>query len=217
MGANFVCCCCMEYDTIESLSDHQKDCTQAQIYGEHEKLQDEVEKLNSEISRWMKVATARLERLNKLQTVMERLKGQAIVIRAVDAERKLKTAELQIGELKAALHRGKTGLAAGLAAINHEVKGRRWICDGRGSYAYDNERCRQETGWALDAIEKIATDALSASGELANSVLIRNTNDKCAVMTTIEGLTKVPCGRPLPCGFHGPKEVDNGNDNTSKA
>ena len=86
----------------------------------------------------------------------------------------LKRSNLRVSELKAALDRDKTGLAAGLASINREVADRRWICDGRGSYEYDDERYRKETGWALDAIEKIATDALSASGNLANASLSEN-------------------------------------------
>ncbi len=77
----------------------------------------------------------------------------------------------EVETLRDALYRDKTGLAAALAAINDEVNGRRWICEGRGSYAYDDDRYRQETRWALDAIGKIATDALRASGTLAHGTL----------------------------------------------
>lgn len=79
---------------------------------------------------------------------------------------------LQNDELKKALDRDKTGLAAALAAIREEVKGRRWICEGRGPYTYDDDRYRQETGFALDAIEKLAAEALAASGKLAHETLV---------------------------------------------
>ncbi len=84
--------------------------------------------------------------------------------------------EAQLAEkvktLEAALDRDKTGLAAALAKIVEEVKGRRWICEGRGPYRYDEDGYRQETGWAFDAIEKIAKDALAASGKLASDTLL---------------------------------------------
>lgn len=85
----------------------------------------------------------------------------------------LKGAEERIKKLEGALDRDKTGLAGALAAIREEIKGRRWICDGRGSYTYDDERYRKETGFALDAIEKIAAEALMASGKLAHEALMK--------------------------------------------
>lgn len=92
--------------------------------------------------------------------------GQAVLCRTC-----VQTLELQVEDLKAALDRDKTGLAAALAKIIEEVKGRIWVKDGRGNYAFNDDRYRQETGWALDAIEKLAKDALAASGKLAHEVL----------------------------------------------
>ena len=80
-------------------------------------------------------------------------------------------ANLKNAELRAALDRDKTGLAHALAEIVNEVKARRWVVQGRGDYAFDDDRYRQETGWALDAIEKLANDALAASGKLAHEAL----------------------------------------------
>lgn len=89
------------------------------------------------------------------------------------AERDRLRAEVE--RLRAALDRDKTGLAAALAEITAEVKGRRWICQGRGSYTYDDDRYRREAGFAFDAIEKIAVAALSASGKLAHDALRQST------------------------------------------
>jgi hypothetical protein len=86
--------------------------------------------------------------------------------------------DLQNDELCKALDRDKTGLAAALAAIREEVKGRRWICEGRGPYQYDDDRYRKETGFALDAIEKLAADALAASGKLAHEALTEKQKDE---------------------------------------
>jgi hypothetical protein len=47
-----------------------------------------------------------------------------------------------------------------LVRIVAEIKARRWITEGRGPYRYDDDEYRRETGYALDAIEKIAQEAL---------------------------------------------------------
>jgi len=53
-------------------------------------------------------------------------------------------------------------LRRAMVKILNEVKTRRWICEGRGPYTYDDDRYRAETGFALDAIEEIARKALEA-------------------------------------------------------
>jgi hypothetical protein len=89
-------------------------------------------------------------------------------------------------DLRAALDRDKTGLAAALSKIRDEVKARRWICDGRGPYTHDDDRYRQETGFALDAIEKTAAESLAASGKLAHEALCRAE----AAICRAEGISK---------------------------
>lgn len=123
----------------------------------------------------------------KLQVENEKLRGlvgglendKAMLFGQLQQSRKhVSEADFQNGELRKALDRDKTGLAAGLAAIREEVKGRRWISDGRGSYTYDDDGYRKETGFALDAIEKIAVDALAASGKLAHEALTAKPKDE---------------------------------------
>ena len=79
--------------------------------------------------------------------------------------------EARLARLEAALDRDKTGLAAALAEIVKEARAARWITDGRGSYAWDDHRYRQETGWFCERVAKIAEVALRASGALANAAL----------------------------------------------
>jgi len=73
--------------------------------------------------------------------------------------------------LEAALDRDKTGLAKGLSKVLELVAGYWWITEGRGSYSWDDDRYRDETGNALSDIRDAATQALRDSGTLANNAL----------------------------------------------
>lgn len=68
--------------------------------------------------------------------------------------------------LSAALNSDRTGLAAGLVAVIDRCKAGWWITESRGSYEWDDERYRDETRIALDAVVQIATLALRESGAL---------------------------------------------------
>jgi hypothetical protein len=78
----------------------------------------------------------------------------------------------EIERLKKLIDRDKTGLANGLNAVRQVFQGYFWIPAGEwGSYEW-NERTeknfREEIGRCFDDAEKIAVDALRASGGLAN-------------------------------------------------
>ncbi|TAL29083.1 MAG: hypothetical protein EPN98_21830 [Phenylobacterium sp.] len=74
----------------------------------------------------------------------------------------------EVTRLKSLIDRDRTGLAFGLDKARKTARGYRWICEGRGPYAYDDDRYREETGRLVDAIVAIADEHLRASGELAN-------------------------------------------------
>lgn len=81
----------------------------------------------------------------------------------------------RVAELEGALHRDKTGLGAALAEIAKVVKGYGWIGRGEwGPYA-DEERTaatlRAEATAALKEIGDLATEALAASGKLAQATM----------------------------------------------
>ena len=80
----------------------------------------------------------------------------------------LQAAQQRVAELLGVLHHDQTGLAQGLAAVVREVRARDWICEGRGNYEWDDDRYIKETGWALEAIKKIAEEALRESGKLVH-------------------------------------------------
>lgn len=65
-----------------------------------------------------------------------------------------------------ALHRDRSGLAAALGKILDEMRGRAWIAEDRGCYAWDDNRYKEEAGRALREVASIAKSALQASGTL---------------------------------------------------
>lgn len=69
--------------------------------------------------------------------------------------------------LRNALNRDRTGLAAALVEVIRTADGYTWVTWGRGSYEWDDERYREETGRALAAIRGLAHKALQDSGTLA--------------------------------------------------
>jgi hypothetical protein len=77
-------------------------------------------------------------------------------------------AEAEVVRLKKLINRDKTGLAAALSECQRAAAARWWIVEGRGSYEWDDDKYRRETGIALQEISEIASKALAASGRLAD-------------------------------------------------
>lgn len=76
--------------------------------------------------------------------------------------------EAEAKRLKGLIDRDGTGLAAALVEVKKRAEGGRWISEGRGSYKYDEDDYRKETGWLVADVVRIAAEALRASGNLAN-------------------------------------------------
>jgi cell division septum initiation protein DivIVA len=85
-----------------------------------------------------------------------------------DLRTRLSAAEAEVERLKGLLHRDQTGLAAALVAAKTRARAGRWISEGRGSYEWDDDGYRKETGALVDDIVTLCEDALHASGNLAN-------------------------------------------------
>jgi hypothetical protein len=77
----------------------------------------------------------------------------------------------EVQRLRDSLNIDKTGLASALNECRRAANGRRWICQGRGPYTYDDDRYREETGHLIDEVNAIAEKALNESGKLATAVL----------------------------------------------
>jgi hypothetical protein len=71
--------------------------------------------------------------------------------------------------LKQAINQDKTGLAKGLADVRQLLKGYTWLTEGRGPYAYDDERYKGEVLNMINEIDEVALRALRESGTLATS------------------------------------------------
>jgi hypothetical protein len=72
-------------------------------------------------------------------------------------------------EAKGAIDLDRTGLAAALSDIKKHVGGYAWLLEGRGSYEWNDDRYRDEAGYAMRPTVEIAERALQASGSLAQA------------------------------------------------
>lgn len=77
--------------------------------------------------------------------------------------------EAEVKRVRGLIDRDRTGLANALAEVKARAQASYWIVEGRGSYTWNDERYRRETGKVLEEIGGIATKALRESGDLANS------------------------------------------------
>jgi hypothetical protein len=75
----------------------------------------------------------------------------------------------EVERVRGLIHRDRTGLAEAIARMMREAGSRMWVTEGRGPYAWDDDRYRNEAGEALRAVIAIGKDALRASGDNADS------------------------------------------------
>lgn len=163
-------------------------------------LEVQLEELRASAATTEKLATGRLEEIGALEASLtaartireeqdaeaERLETELDASRAeiarlsAEAEAattlgnvRLSQAEIEIARLKGLIDRDRTGLAAGLTAIQKVLAGYSWLPAGQwGSYSYEHhtqETLRREIGWAFDAVNEIAARHLNQSGERADA------------------------------------------------
>jgi hypothetical protein len=78
----------------------------------------------------------------------------------------------EVSRVRALINRDRTGLAAALVKVRDLVKGYWWLREEHGWASYEwqertIETLRKEFGFALEAVDKVASEALSESGQLA--------------------------------------------------
>lgn len=106
--------------------------------------------------------------------------SQADFANACDVGRRLEASlaasQAEVSALKAEtealrnlLHRDRTGLAASLEACMNRARAGRWITEGRGSYEWNDDEYRKETGHLITQIIGIAQNGLNLSGKLADT------------------------------------------------
>lgn len=69
----------------------------------------------------------------------------------------------------AANERDRTQLHRVVRAIDDEITGRMWLLEGRGSYEWDDDKYRQEFGWAVKALQAKLEPLRKIASDLANS------------------------------------------------
>jgi len=91
-----------------------------------------------------------------------------------DTEARIADLETEVTRLKTLLDRDQTGLVAALNGVRQECSASSWIAEGRGSYALDDDKYREETGWFVRRVLGIADEALRRSGFIAHAAFHPN-------------------------------------------
>lgn len=61
----------------------------------------------------------------------------------------------RIAHLMHIIDRDRYVVAAGIVEITNSIRARRWICEGRGPYEWDDDEYQKEFGAALDEVETV--------------------------------------------------------------
>jgi hypothetical protein len=73
-------------------------------------------------------------------------------------------------DLRLVIERDRSNVARGVAGIKKAISAYRWLIDGgRGSYAWDDDRWRDEFGRAVNAIEDALAPLAKIAADLSNS------------------------------------------------
>ena len=82
-----------------------------------------------------------------------------------EEQQRLTTLEAENARLRAVVERDRSAVAAQLTAIKGAIAARRWLSEGRGSFAYDDETYQAEFGHALEEIEAAALPLTRIAGD----------------------------------------------------
>lgn len=110
----------------------------------------------------------------------------ARIAEAVTAERDRGRAVLLTA--KDTIDKDRSGMAHALARIVDAVTTRSWLLEGRGPYEWNDDKCKDQAGEAMQEVSDIAKAALSASGTLADKVW--RDIDKALQATVVGGATE---------------------------
>jgi hypothetical protein len=78
-------------------------------------------------------------------------------------------AERARDEVKAVIERERTSVCVAVRALEEEVKSRSWLQEGRGCYEWNDDRYREEFGYAADAIKERIEPLRKIGTDLSNS------------------------------------------------
>lgn len=106
-----------------------------------------------------KVAELERENHDRMKAADAKIAEQAPTIERLTQER---------DDARAANECDRTTLHRMVHEIDSEIKGRMWLIEGRGSYEWDDDRYRQEFGWAVQALEAKMESLRRIAGNLKN-------------------------------------------------
>lgn len=75
----------------------------------------------------------------------------------------------QVRKALAANERDRATLHKIVRQIDDEITGRMWLLEGRGCYEWDDDRYRQEFGWAVNALQAKLEPLRKIAGDLTDS------------------------------------------------
>lgn len=76
-----------------------------------------------------------------------------IAVLCTDAAKQIKQQRAEIAALRRMLERDRSAVALGINALNAALDSRRWLSEGRGSYAWNDDRYQSEFGEAINEID----------------------------------------------------------------
>jgi len=85
-----------------------------------------------------------------------------------DLRKRIADLAAEVGRLKAANEMDRRSLWATVRAIDEEITGRMWLLEGRGSYEWDDDKYRQEFGWAVHALQEKLEPLRKIAHDLTN-------------------------------------------------
>lgn len=97
--------------------------------------------------------------VKRIKSAEAKVADQAATIERLTAER---------DDARAANECDRTALHRVVHEIDSEIKGRMWLIEGRGPYEWDDDRYRQEFGWAVQALETKLEVLRRIAGDLKN-------------------------------------------------
>jgi hypothetical protein len=81
-------------------------------------------------------------------------------------------------EARATNERDRTVLHRIVRQVDDEITGRMWLIEGRGAYEWDDDRYRQEFGWAVKALQEKLEPLRKIAGDLSHCPTTQNEVDK---------------------------------------
>jgi hypothetical protein len=123
-----------------------------------------VAKLGMAQEHFARLASERYERILELERTNLELSGHNATLTA-----ELVAMKRERDDALAANELDRRNLHSIVSGIQQEITGRMWLIEGRGSYEWDDDKYRQEFGWAIGALREKLKPLADIASDLTNS------------------------------------------------